>query len=189
MTSRSRLHVIEGEGQAVAGRPPTGLLLLRHLHDGPPQVSLPLVTHSTKTLFSVGIEAVEAESFAALIRSLGVTCVCDVRVSPSFRGRGGTYHSADTFGALADVRYCHLQALANKYNALSWNEAAGLERYASELMQNPEIVGELGKLIGHGPVVLLGRAPDHYHSERAVLCNILSKLGFEYALVIGAPGL
>ncbi len=186
MTPRSHLRLIAGEGRPAARALPVDLCVLRSERQSPKPRQWPHVRPGRKAVVSVGLEAYEAEKLIALVRSIGAGVVCDVRVSPSFRGRGARYYFGEEFAAMAEVRYRHWPKLCNRHGATSWNQAIMLERYARDLTEDPAAIHELGALIGNGPLVLLGRGADHDFSERAVLCSRLYALGFELELVIAS---
>lgn len=183
---RIRFALIAGGGEG-ASTARCHLAALRQLRARPEQLALPLNTTSCRAVVSIGLEAADAESLAALMESLGITKVCDVRASPSFRSRGGAYLSSDAFSRLAGIPYRHLASLANRHSGASWNELIALERYAADLSLNPQALRALGDLIGSGPLALVGRARNHHGSERAVICTHLQRLGYQFDLIMAGP--
>ena len=102
------------------------------------------------TLYTLGYQRRNLTEFIALLRAAGVDVLVDVRETawshkPGFSKSGLTIALAD-----AGIGYVHARFAGNpkSLRATARNHAACLERYASYVDQNLDIVDSLDRLVG-----------------------------------------
>jgi hypothetical protein len=150
----------------------------------PRQLELPGMLAEPHRLVSVGYDALDFEALLRILRDEGIRRIADIRVSPSFFGRG---FSVDGVSAALDelgIQYEHWEPLTNRFIGQSWDQQVVLRRFAEHVQGATEALQHLREKVKEGPVLLLGRAPSHAQSEREVVVEALLGLDEPFTLRI-----
>nr|WP_249351569.1 DUF488 family protein [Corallococcus exiguus] len=148
----------------------------------PQQLDLFSESSPSSRIISLGFDGVDFGSFERLIKNEHIKTIVDVRLSPSFIGRG---FSLDNFSSLIQhhsIGYEHMPALANKYIGEHWDAGIILNRYAEHVWTNRELLVQLKHKAAEGPLLLLGRTPHVGLSGRSILIDALVELGLIFSL-------
>jgi len=177
------LSILLGEGRPAHKAKP--FLTVVPYHRAPPQqLDLFDATLASRKIVSVGIDGLDLECFAHIVASEKIRRVIDMRLSPSFLGRGFSPENVRSLLQRADVAYEHVPALANRYIGDSWDDTFVLQKYATYIRAQHGALQQLNDRIANGPILLLGRTPAHAFSSRAVLVNALLEVGSSFVLRI-----
>ena len=185
------LSLVRGEG---LGEPKPGhtvaLNILRNLGDvGSVQMSLPFVKPSTHAIISVGLDMLDYSSFELLVKTCEIAQIVDIRISPSFWGRGFSRPAIDDLFFRTGIVYRQCPELANVFVGDSALSHAGvvLERFRDHIRAKADLLQSFGTLVSHGPVLLVSRSSLHAHSERAIVVEELARIGVKFDLHVVGP--
>jgi hypothetical protein len=178
------LSVLRGEGKPAHASTPSLRLVtpIHHPPQPPQQLELFASLFEPPKIVSVGFDGITFTLFESIIRTEGIKKVIDIRLSPSFWGRG---FSIESFRALLEhskTSYEHVPVFANKYIGDSWDYDVTMRKYADYIQTQRDALLELEDKVREGPLLLLGRTPSHGASARAILVNALIELGLTFSL-------
>lgn len=180
---RSSLTVLRGGGEP-SPRPTPALEVVPATSPLPPQqMELPGLLVHPATLVSVGIDGLEFDDFVHILRQNGIRQLADIRVSPSFYGRGFSREGVSSLLAELGVHYEHMRQLGNRFIGDSWDQRVVLQRFSEHVRSSQEALRHLRDKVRAGPVLLLGRGRAHEQSERAVVTKALAELDSQFTLV------
>jgi hypothetical protein len=127
-------------------------------------------------ILSVGLEGLEFSTFYELMVVARVKYVVDIRHLASFRGRGFTPTLIDSSFQQLGIVYERCLDLVNPFLGTSQNSHWVLQQYATTLRQErSEALDRLADYLAHGTVLLLGRSPVHFGTEREVVTRLLAE--------------
>jgi len=127
-------------------------------------------------VLSVGFDSLDFHSFRRLLLDTGVRHVFDVRHLASFRGRGFSPALAEATFRELGVSYQRCVDLANEHVGSSPNQELVLQRYATRLRAEPSAtLRHIAECALRAPLLLLGREPAHFGTEREVLVELLAE--------------
>ncbi len=135
-------------------------------------------------LLSISIARTDPAGLETVLRNYAPRLAIDIRLSPSFSTWGLTRRIFSSLLEECGVSYRHWPALCNRFVGDFLDYRLTLDRYARYLNDCAE-VAELAELIvSSGPVLLLGRMPEHDMSERGFLVDALRRIRQDFDLVI-----
>lgn len=173
----------EGDGRRV-GRLATVQANVPAVHQ---QLGLPAVSAHQATIVSLGMDAVDFESFRELIVAYGIRRIVDIRILASFRGRGFEPSPVFEFLRGMNVSYERITELGNRFVGESVNEHVVFNKFLAHLHTCQDSLRRLREQVEHGPLLLLGRASEHCGSERDAVVKALGVLAGEFDLIALQP--
>ena len=183
-----RLMVVRGDGAGSSPRHPPLTVLEPPVSRTPYQLSLPLVPpQATATVISVGLDDVSVEGLEHILRTYTPRLAIDVRLSPSFSSWGLTRRAFNALLEAWRIEYQYWESLCNRFVGDFLDYRLTLDRYATYLKDRAELHHLYELVHSSGPVLLLGRMPEHALSERGVLADALAMLG-PIEIAAAAPG-
>jgi hypothetical protein len=148
------------------------------------QLALPLPAIRPATLVSISIDRVDPAGLETILRTYAPRLAIDIRLSPSFSTWGLTRRIFTSLLEDFGVGYRHWQELCNRFVGDFLDYRLTLDRYAQYLDELAELAELAELIVSSGPVLLLGRMPEHDMSERGVLVDALARIRQDFDLII-----
>jgi hypothetical protein len=184
--SPRHLYILSGgAGDCVPSRPAPRLVVLdAPMQSTPQQLALCFVAPRPAALISLGTEELSVDRLTQVVRQYRPRLAVDVRLSPSFATWGLTRPIFNSILAEHNIEYRRWPELANHFVGDFLDYRLTLESYARYLA-GCDAVRQLHDLIsGSGPLLLLGRLPEHHESERGVLVDAMARIAPNFDLII-----
>lgn len=138
-------------------------------------------------LLSVGFDSLDFAAFRRLLIDTGVRYVFDVRNLASFRGRGFSPALTEATFRELGVAYERCLDLANEYVGTSRNQQFILHQYATRLRaERSTTLDHIVECAQRAPLLLLGREPAHFGTEREILVELLAERHLPLEVVVAA---
>ena len=176
--------MIDGAGEGGRSPSPRFEAVPEHSAEEAVQLAFPFARSRNATLVSIGLAGLSFEDFLTILDEHEIRVLLDQRVSPLFRGNGfrvGKLHSALQE---RDIRYLHFPELTNPFATENLKRETILLSYRRSLKEKQSELERLYHLVLDGPLLVLGWAPEHDQSERAVLIDALAEFNSEFDLVV-----
>ncbi|RKH15338.1 DUF488 domain-containing protein [Corallococcus sp. CA053C] len=175
------LAVLQGEGHLRQDHKPI-LRTVVLARPAPQQLELFGEAFSLPKIISVGLDGIDFDLFEEIIKTENIKHIIDIRLSPSFLGRGFSLEVLRSLIQREGVNYEHAPVFANKYVGESWDQAKVMHKYAEYIWTQKDALAQLKEKASAGPLLLLGRATHHCVSGRSILTNALTELGLWFSL-------